>query len=280
MLFESEQKALKFMEFNQDLMLEENGKAPIRAYYCEVCGGWHLTSHLYNGHYDQTRGSALMESVSLLLHMEELLREMKHADDTVTKFQLQREFQRIAERVGELPYRNQMKYERCLRQFKKLCVADSDEVRAKACHTRINEALLAFSEAMQAKDVKRGVGILSDFYDLIVEGEKQGYVNEEVQHYRQLAERMLSRLENLDTQLKFARLNQVIHGKLNVFWDLVYKFQVKKCTSLLLEISPMMDEVCQLATSEEEKRKLKHEVLEAIQALEACQQELREILVD
>lgn len=44
MLFESEQAANRFMEFNADEIQEENGKAPVRAYYCDMCLGWHLTS--------------------------------------------------------------------------------------------------------------------------------------------------------------------------------------------------------------------------------------------
>lgn len=44
MLFESEQAANRFMEFNAEEIQEENGKAPVRAYYCDMCLGWHLTS--------------------------------------------------------------------------------------------------------------------------------------------------------------------------------------------------------------------------------------------
>lgn len=44
MLFESEAKALNFIKFNGEEIEELNGRAPIRAYYCEACAGWHLTS--------------------------------------------------------------------------------------------------------------------------------------------------------------------------------------------------------------------------------------------
>lgn len=44
MLFESEKNALNFIKFNADEIREENGKAPERAYYCDVCIGWHVTS--------------------------------------------------------------------------------------------------------------------------------------------------------------------------------------------------------------------------------------------
>lgn len=42
MLFESERKALRFIEYNVDSF--DTGKpTPVRAYYCTGCGGWHLT---------------------------------------------------------------------------------------------------------------------------------------------------------------------------------------------------------------------------------------------
>ena len=45
MLFESKEKADKFITYNSEGMLEENGKAPVRSYYCEMCGGYHVTSN-------------------------------------------------------------------------------------------------------------------------------------------------------------------------------------------------------------------------------------------
>lgn len=44
MLFDSESKALNFMKFNNNAIIEERGKAPNRAYFCISCNGWHLTS--------------------------------------------------------------------------------------------------------------------------------------------------------------------------------------------------------------------------------------------
>lgn len=43
-LFESEKKANDFIRYNSETIENENGYAPVRAYYCEICGGWHLTS--------------------------------------------------------------------------------------------------------------------------------------------------------------------------------------------------------------------------------------------
>lgn len=51
MLFATEAKANNFIRFNTDEIMEETGKAPIRAYYCESCGGWHTTSNSKKEYY-------------------------------------------------------------------------------------------------------------------------------------------------------------------------------------------------------------------------------------
>lgn len=42
--FASEEKAKNFVRFNAEEIRKEKGYAPLRAYYCIVCGCWHLTS--------------------------------------------------------------------------------------------------------------------------------------------------------------------------------------------------------------------------------------------
>lgn len=44
MLFQSEKEAQTFLRYNQEEIEECNGKAPVRAYYCDMCLGWHLSS--------------------------------------------------------------------------------------------------------------------------------------------------------------------------------------------------------------------------------------------
>ena len=46
MLFESQAKADNFILYNKEEIEEENGKAPVRSYYCRLRGGWHVTSSL------------------------------------------------------------------------------------------------------------------------------------------------------------------------------------------------------------------------------------------
>ena len=50
-LFATEAKANNFIRFNADEIMEETGKAPIRAYYCESCAGWHVTSNSKKAYY-------------------------------------------------------------------------------------------------------------------------------------------------------------------------------------------------------------------------------------
>ena len=46
MCFETEGEALKFIEYNSKNPKEwDQGKVPVRAYYCSLCCGWHITSH-------------------------------------------------------------------------------------------------------------------------------------------------------------------------------------------------------------------------------------------
>jgi len=63
MLFET--KADNFIKFNSSEMMEESGKAPIRSYYCEICGGYHVTSNNSKTHAEwlDIRDKVLAEEV-------------------------------------------------------------------------------------------------------------------------------------------------------------------------------------------------------------------------
>lgn len=71
-LFESEKKANDFIRYNKDLIAEQNGYAPVRSYYCEVCGGWHVTSMEDNGKRPhKTWGQRVVEK----FHLDELRKQ-------------------------------------------------------------------------------------------------------------------------------------------------------------------------------------------------------------
>jgi hypothetical protein len=44
MLFETQSKADRFIELNGDSIREKKGKAPVKSYFCNFCGGYHVTS--------------------------------------------------------------------------------------------------------------------------------------------------------------------------------------------------------------------------------------------
>ena len=45
MLFDTQDEADRFIAYNRGDILRGRRKAPIRSYYCEICGGWHVTSN-------------------------------------------------------------------------------------------------------------------------------------------------------------------------------------------------------------------------------------------
>lgn len=65
MLFKTKAKADNFIKFNSSEMMEESGKAPIRSYYCEICGGYHVTSNNSKTHAEwlDIRDKVLAEEV-------------------------------------------------------------------------------------------------------------------------------------------------------------------------------------------------------------------------
>ena len=57
-------KSDNFIRFNKDEIFEENGKAPVRSYYCAFSSGWHVTSNpsLEQGEEQDKRDMVLIES--------------------------------------------------------------------------------------------------------------------------------------------------------------------------------------------------------------------------
>lgn len=44
LLFETREKAQRYISFNADTIREQTGYSPSRTYFCRGCGGWHVTS--------------------------------------------------------------------------------------------------------------------------------------------------------------------------------------------------------------------------------------------
>ena len=74
MLFETEKKALTFMKFNNEEIRMETGVTPKRAYFCEACGGWHLTHHAE----DWTGPSPTELAISQMKKITEIRKSLRH----------------------------------------------------------------------------------------------------------------------------------------------------------------------------------------------------------
>lgn len=61
-LFESESKANRYIEYNARHVVNKQGNQPTRAYYCESCGGWHVTHHPEPLNFDKTPTERLIEA--------------------------------------------------------------------------------------------------------------------------------------------------------------------------------------------------------------------------
>ena len=65
MLFETEAEAQAFIRFNSGDILKVSRKAPVRSYYCQLCGGYHVTSNNSKTHAEwlDIRDKVLAEEV-------------------------------------------------------------------------------------------------------------------------------------------------------------------------------------------------------------------------
>lgn len=73
MLFEEKSEADNFIKYNHGGILEENGKAPVRSYYCELCCGYHVTSNpsvIDGERQDRQDSQLLQELVSITQTMD------------------------------------------------------------------------------------------------------------------------------------------------------------------------------------------------------------------
>ena len=68
--FESKKEADMFIKYNAEECRQENGYAPIRAYYCQACCGWHLSSKVK---LHQTKQGMKKKIVRLYAKREELI---------------------------------------------------------------------------------------------------------------------------------------------------------------------------------------------------------------
>jgi hypothetical protein len=83
-LFESESKAMNSIKFNKDDFDDKN-HVPCRAYYCEACGGWHLTSLPSYNENSNKRIQFLRERSSSSSKLLDELAEILESDTELTE---------------------------------------------------------------------------------------------------------------------------------------------------------------------------------------------------
>lgn len=74
MLFDSKKAADNFIRYNAERIKEQNGYAPIRSYYCSLCGGWHVTSQEYKPYLE-----------GVMCHTEFALKTMDEFNESMKK---------------------------------------------------------------------------------------------------------------------------------------------------------------------------------------------------
>ena len=80
MLFEEKSEADNFIKYNHGGILEENGKAPVRSYYCEFCCGYHVTSNpsVEDGERLDRQDSQLVQELVSITQTMDKFKELGH----------------------------------------------------------------------------------------------------------------------------------------------------------------------------------------------------------
>ena len=65
MLFDSEEKANRFIKYNKDEIESENEKSPVRAYNYKMCGCWHVTSKQESKYIRKSIGERLDDNIDI-----------------------------------------------------------------------------------------------------------------------------------------------------------------------------------------------------------------------
>ena len=78
-LFPTKKKADNFIRFNADEIMDETGIAPVRSYYCKLCGGWHVTSSSSQDYYEAIQYAETFDLKECHKILEEMIRNLRHA---------------------------------------------------------------------------------------------------------------------------------------------------------------------------------------------------------
>jgi DNA polymerase-3 subunit delta' len=104
MLFKSEKKAENFIKYNSDEILNETGIAPVRAYYCPFCGGWHITSSAVQ--YTRKNSDRYLSAVSFWgqnkQHLKQVSKEMKDEMLDLMRYMDQMELYEVVDAIKRI----------------------------------------------------------------------------------------------------------------------------------------------------------------------------------
>lgn len=78
-LFPTKKKADNFIRFNADEIMDETGKAPVRSYYCKLCGGWHVTSSSNRDYYEAREYVETFDLKQCHKVLDDMICNMRHA---------------------------------------------------------------------------------------------------------------------------------------------------------------------------------------------------------
>lgn len=96
LLFATKKEAELFIKFNADNIKQESGYAPIRAYYCRHCGGWHVTSK-------ESQATSILKEVDR--HLIKLQKYITKNDICKAKMEYMKAFRFLSE-AAEFPGEN------------------------------------------------------------------------------------------------------------------------------------------------------------------------------
>ena len=133
-VFSEKNKADNFIKFNSASILEENGYAPIRSYYCTLCGGWHVTS-LEENHLKQT-GKEFCLAERVVMNLVD-----KHCCEQYNKSEPIKEVKSTEEYINELIKDIKLSFNKEMETFF-IAYRNKELKRCKEIHSKMKDMFL------------------------------------------------------------------------------------------------------------------------------------------
>ena len=82
-LFDSQEKAIRFIEYNSTDILKASRKAPVRCYFCTTCGGWYITSNPRQLHMRSKSEIAIEYIRNINIHKKIITKKIKEEKEKI-----------------------------------------------------------------------------------------------------------------------------------------------------------------------------------------------------